>query len=55
MDTLTAAMAEELLDGAAVIPAMSGSIPDMKKLRDACLNSGIAAMVGCPPGTAGKG
>jgi hypothetical protein len=55
MSRLTAAKAEELLDGAPIIPAMSGSIPDMKRLRDACLSSGIPAIVGCPPGAAGKG
>ncbi len=54
-DPLTAALAEDLLDQAAVVPAMSGSIPDMKKLRDRCLEAGIAVMVGCPPGAAGKG
>jgi hypothetical protein len=55
MDRLTAALAEKLLDGHALVPAMSGSIPDMKKLRDACLNSGIPALVGCPPGAGGGG
>jgi hypothetical protein len=54
MDRLTAALAEELLDGAALVPAMAGSIPDMKKLRDRCLDAGIAVLVGCPPGS-GKG
>lgn len=54
MDRLTAALAEDLLDGAAVIPALSGSIADMKRLRDRCLDAGIAVMVGCPPG-GGKG
>jgi len=53
--SLSPAEAEALLDGAAVIPAMSGSIPDMKKLRDACLISGIPAIVGCPPGAGGGG
>jgi hypothetical protein len=38
-----------------LIPAMSGSIPDMKALRDRCEAAGIAATVGCPPGAAGKG
>jgi hypothetical protein len=38
-----------------LIPAMSGSIADMKKLRDACRNSGIAAEIGCPPGAKGGG
>jgi hypothetical protein len=38
-----------------LVPAMSGSIPDMKRLRDRCAEAGIAAEVGCPPGAAGKG
>ncbi|MDX2088001.1 MAG: hypothetical protein SFX73_09130 [Kofleriaceae bacterium] len=54
MDRLTAAMAEKLLANAPLVPAMSGSIPDMKKLRDRCLDAGFPALVGCPPGS-GKG
>ena len=46
--------AEELLDGLPLVPAMSGSIHEMKALRERCLERGIPAMVGCPPG-AGKG
>ncbi len=53
-EPLTAAVAEDLLDGEALIPAMSGSIPEMKALRDRCLEAGVPAIVGCPPG-AGKG
>ena len=51
---LTAAQADELLDGLPLVPAMAGSIPEMKTLRDRCLAAGIPALVGCPPG-AGKG
>jgi hypothetical protein len=54
MSRMTAAEAEELLDGLPLIPAMAGSIPDMKALRDRCLAEGIAVLVGCPPGS-GKG
>ncbi|MDB4963755.1 MAG: hypothetical protein JWP01_3754 [Myxococcales bacterium] len=54
MDSLTAAVAEDLLAGEELVPAMSGSIPEMKTLRDRCLDAGIPAIVGCPPG-AGKG
>lgn len=54
MDPLTAGLAEELLDGLPLIPAMAGSIPEMKVLRDRCLAAGIPALIGCPPG-AGKG
>jgi len=54
MDPLTAALAEDLLDGKPLIPALAGSIPEMKTLRDRCLLAGIPAVVGCPPG-AGKG
>jgi hypothetical protein len=53
-DTLTASQAEEFLDGLPLVPAMSGSIADMKTLRDRCLAAGIPALVGCPPGS-GKG
>lgn len=54
MEPLTAARAEALLDRAEVVPAMAGSMADMKALRDRCLDAGIPAVVGCPPG-AGKG
>ena len=53
-ETLTAAEADELLDGVPVVPVMAGSIAEMKALRDRCLAVGIPALVGCPPG-AGKG
>jgi hypothetical protein len=52
--TLTIAMAEEELDGLPLVPAMAGSIAEMKALRDRCLAAGIPVLVGCPPG-AGKG
>jgi hypothetical protein len=47
--------ANDPADGAAstIVPAISGSIAEMKALRDRCLEAGIAATVGCPPG-AGK-
>ncbi len=51
---ITIAAADEMLDGVPLIPAMAGSIAEMKKLRDRCLAAGIPALVGCPPG-AGKG
>ncbi|MBS1123604.1 MAG: hypothetical protein H6Q90_5832 [Deltaproteobacteria bacterium] len=54
MESLTAAVAAGLLDGKPLIPAMAGSIPEMKTLRDRCLDAGIPAIVGCPPGS-GKG
>jgi hypothetical protein len=54
MPCLTAAEADELLDGLPLIPAMAGSIPEMKALRERCLAAGIPVLVGCPPG-AGKG
>jgi hypothetical protein len=53
-DALTITAAEQLLDGLPLIPAMAGSIAEMKALRDRCLAAGIPALVGCPPG-AGKG
>jgi hypothetical protein len=46
---------DPLPDGSStIVPAISGSIAEMKALRDRCLEAGIAAIVGCPPG-AGKG
>jgi hypothetical protein len=53
-EPLTLEDAEHMLRGVPVIPAMAGSIADMKTLRDKCLAAGIPVMVGCPPG-AGKG
>jgi hypothetical protein len=55
MARLTAALAEEMMVDQAIVPAMSGSVPDMKKLRDRCLDAGLPAMIGCPPGAAGRG
>jgi hypothetical protein len=54
MERLTPTVAEDLLSSADLVPAMSGSMPEMKNLRDRCLDAGIPALVGCPPG-AGKG
>ncbi len=54
MESLTTALAAAILDGKPLIPAMAGSIPEMKTLRDRCLDAGIPAIVGCPPGS-GKG
>ncbi|MBA2540155.1 MAG: hypothetical protein H0V17_11010 [Deltaproteobacteria bacterium] len=54
METLTIAAADKELDGKPLIPAMAGSIPEMKALRDRCLDAGIPVTVGCPPG-GGKG
>jgi len=54
MDHLTAELAEQLLAGKPLVPAMAGSIAEMKALRERCLAAGIPALVGCPPGS-GKG
>ena len=54
MPRMTEAEAEDLLDGLPVVPALAGSIPEMKALRDRCLAAGIPVLIGCPPG-AGKG
>jgi hypothetical protein len=51
---MTATEAEELLDGLPLVPALAGSIPEMKALRDRCLTAGIPVLIGCPSG-AGKG
>lgn len=55
MARLTVAHAEQLLIGRSLVPAMAGSIPEMKALRDRCLEAGLPATVGCPPGAAGRG
>jgi hypothetical protein len=55
MARLTAAVAEDMLVDQPIVPAMSGSISDMKNLRDRCLALGLPAIVGCPPGAAGHG
>ena len=54
MERLSIDEAEELLAGIPLIAVMAGSIADMKRLRDRCLDAGIPVLVGCPPGT-GKG
>jgi hypothetical protein len=51
---VTSSEADELLDGVPVLPVMSGSIAEMKALRERCLALDIPVLVGCPPG-AGKG
>ncbi len=51
---MDARTAEELLEGLTLVPGMAGSIVEMKTLRERCLEAGIPALVGCPPG-AGKG
>ena len=54
MEPLTIELAEQLLSEQPLVPAMAGSIPDMKALRDRCLAAGLPAAIGCPPGS-GKG
>ena len=50
MEALTSVAAEDLLEGVDLVTAMAGSIPDMKVLRDRCLEAGIPAVIGCPGG-----
>jgi len=52
VDILTAAEADEMLDGLPLVPAMGGTIAEMKALRERCLAEGIPALVGCPSGGA---
>jgi hypothetical protein len=47
--------AEEMLDGLPLVPVLSGSIDDMKRVRLQCLAAGIPVLMGCPPGAGGKG
>jgi len=51
---LTGPEAEVLLDERPLVAATSGSIAEMKALRDRCLEVGIPALIGDPPG-AGTG
>jgi hypothetical protein len=44
---MTEREADEVLDGLPLVPAMAGSIAEMKALRDRCLAAGIPALVGC--------
>ncbi len=53
-ESLTITDAEEALDGLPLVPVLSGSIEEMKRLRGRCLEAGIPVLMGCPPG-AGKG
>lgn len=46
--------AEAFLAGLPLVPAVAGSMAEMKTLRDRCLAAEIPALVGCPGG-AGKG
>jgi hypothetical protein len=45
--------AEEALDGIQLVPCMSGSLAEIKRLRDQCLSAGIPALAAAP--TAGRG
>ena len=40
--------AEEMLDGLPLVPCLSGSLPEMKAIRERCLAAGIPVMLGCP-------
>jgi hypothetical protein len=46
LDVMTAAFAERLLADRPLVAALSGSLRDMKVLRDRCLEASIPAMVG---------
>ena len=49
-EPLTANQAERMLVGIDLVPALAGSLADMKVMRDLCLAAGIPVMVGCPGG-----
>lgn len=49
---MTAAEADAELEGLPLVPAMAGTMAEMKALRERCLAAGIPALVGCP--AAGK-
>jgi hypothetical protein len=46
---------QEQLSEAEVVACAQGSIPDMKRLRERCLEEGIPAMIGAPPGGCSTG
>lgn len=50
-DPLTAAEAEDLLDGLPLVPALAGKLDELKQVRERCLAAGIPALVGCPAGS----
>ena len=50
---MTPAEADDLLDGLPLVPAMAGSLQEMKALRERCLAAEIPALVGCPGGAKG--
>src|SRR5215208_7036456 len=37
-----------MLDGLPLVPCLSGSLPELKVVRDRCLAAGIPVMLGCP-------
>lgn len=49
---ITREEADTMLDGLPLVPAMAGSIAEMKALRERCLAADIPALVGCPGGGA---
>jgi hypothetical protein len=40
--------AEEMLDGLPLVPCLSGTLPELKAIRERCLAAGIPVMLGCP-------
>jgi predicted mannosyl-3-phosphoglycerate phosphatase (HAD superfamily) len=40
--------AEQALDGIPLVPCTSGSLADIKRLRDQCLSAGIPAIAAAP-------
>jgi hypothetical protein len=53
-EPLTVDDAEALLADVPLVPAMSGSMDEIKRVRAMCLAAGVPVRMGCPPG-AGKG
>lgn len=47
-EPLTIAEAEAELDGLPLVSALGGSLADMKRLRERCLDAGIPVIMGCP-------
>ncbi|MEZ4399908.1 MAG: hypothetical protein R3B06_07805 [Kofleriaceae bacterium] len=52
-EPLSYEQAEEFLAGLPLVPALGGSMIEMKQVRDKVLAAGIPALVGCPGGGGG--
>ncbi len=47
---MTEREADEALHDAELVPLMKGSLPDLKKVREQCLDQDVPVAMGCPDG-----